>query len=113
MAHEARTAKVELARRRVKRAAGQLREAARDLGAALEDDADVVGVTRATWPADVRNVTAAVQRAVDRYGEVQVVVIARPGRTPHHGPARGEGDTADAHQEARDRDRPAAAGLRR
>lgn len=94
MRGEAQRATLELARRRVKRAAGQLREASADIAAAL-GDTDTVGVVHATKTTDAQTVAALVRLGLDRYGEVDVVVLARPGRAPHHSPEQGTGEPHD------------------
>lgn len=72
-----RVARAASARRRVKRAAGLLREAASDLAASSEG-ADTIGVVHAV---DARTVTEAqdlVRVAQARHGRVDVVILARP-----------------------------------
>jgi hypothetical protein len=89
-------AAVALARRRVKRAGGLLREAASDLAAALSGDATTFGVVHASDEHTIAEATAAVRLAVERHGAVDVVIVAEPRRPPK--PAPGIGDRTDDHR---------------
>jgi hypothetical protein len=84
-------AAVESTLRRVKRASGQLREAARDLSQ-LADGLDVVGVTHVHDGTSAGNASELIALGLGRHGAVDVVVIARSGRRnpprPDHGRRR-------------------------
>lgn len=80
----ASSAAAEVARRRVKRAGGLLREAVRDL-AALADGPTAVGVTRVHDQATAEAARELIALGVGRHGAVDVVVLARPTH-PHQGP---------------------------
>ena len=71
-------ARAGIARRRVKRAAGLLREVTRDLSA-LSGDADTLGVVHVDSDADVHGLHALVTGARAKHPEgVDVVILARP-----------------------------------
>lgn len=84
---DARQAAAEAARRRVRRAAGLLREASRDLAAATGGDT-ALGVIRAHDPPSAQSAHDLIALGIARHGAVDVVVVARPtGRAqPPHGP---------------------------
>jgi hypothetical protein len=89
------TAALQLARRRVKRAVGQLRAASTDLAATLAGaDEDVVGVQHATSLADLEPLAALVRLGLERHGELEIVILARPRRAPTTAP-QGIGDRPD------------------
>lgn len=75
-------ARAEAARRKVKRAAGLLKDAGRDL-AALTEGTDALGVICAHDQPSMRTVSDLIRLGVGRYGAVDVVVIARPVRATH------------------------------
>lgn len=81
------------AKRKVKRASGLLRDAARDLAAAA-DGTDVVGTFVIRDSQDVQTVTAALQLELERRGPHEVVLIREPLKTHPQGPSRGEGEPA-------------------
>lgn len=89
-------AAAEAARRKVKRAEGLLRDAARDL-ASLAGDDDVLGVLRVHDAATVDSVRELIELGAGRHGAVDVVVIARPQRRarsiPTTGPNTGPKET--------------------
>jgi hypothetical protein len=108
------TARVASARRRVKRAAGQIREASADLTAALSGEGvDTVSVTTVRGEHDAQEVARLAKLAAARHGSVEVVILAHPNGSGH--PPRpasaGEGDPHDRATEGegaapRRRDRP-------
>lgn len=89
---DAQHAAADAARRKVKRAAGLLKDAARDLAAAA-DGQEALGVIRAHDAASTQAALELVRLGVGRHGGVDVIVIARPtGRAhPPRPPHRGEG----------------------
>lgn len=94
--HPAQAA-AEAANRRIRRATGLLRDASRDLAAALDDDTPPLGVLNVhdADTADAARDLIAV--GVGRYGAVEVLVLPRPTRRHRHTPTtahQGEGDPA-------------------
>jgi hypothetical protein len=81
----AQASAVELARRKVNRASGLLRDASRAL-AALAEGQDTLGVLRAHDEQSLAGAHELIELGVARHGAVVVVVIARPtgraGSTP-------------------------------
>lgn len=69
----------EAARRKVNRAAGLLRDAARDL-ASLADGNTIVGVQRVHDSETVASARELIATGAARHGAVDVIVIARPTR---------------------------------
>lgn len=72
-----------VARGRVNRIKGQVRELARELAALDHDDVTVVSTTRVH---DAASTDAALERIAfgrARYGAVDVIVVAAPGRRAH------------------------------
>lgn len=85
MGDPAQTARVAAARRRVKRAAGQLREAAADLAAASDATSTVavVHADRDRYTASIDEVDKALAAGLAKYPAVDVVILARTdGRPP-------------------------------
>ena len=82
-------AQAAIARRHVKRAAGQLREAARLL-AQLEDGDGIAAVLHLRRDSDLERVRAAAYEAIQRYGDVDVVIAARTTNTPTPATRQGE-----------------------
>lgn len=95
-------AAAEAARRKVRRASGLLRDAARDLAAAV-DGQTVLGVLHAHDATTIADAEGLIALGVGRYGAVDVIVIARPtGRQSHthHGPQRGAKENEHGQQTA-------------
>lgn len=94
-------ASLELARRRVKRAAGLLREAAADLAGALHGE-QVVAVVTVDDTDDIDDVVAGVQLGLHRHGghPLDVVILTREQRagTPTTAPAPGAKETEHHEQ---------------
>jgi hypothetical protein len=83
------TAAAEVARRKVRRASGLLREAGEAL-AGLVDGEDTVGVLRAHDEGSRAQAQELVTVGCARYGAVDVVVIARPSARERSRDARGQ-----------------------
>lgn len=71
-------ARIAAARRRVKRAAGFLRDAAADLSVVLSEGGDTIGVVHVVDDATARSAADLVRVAHARHGDVDVVILARP-----------------------------------
>ncbi len=71
-------AAAEAARRRVNRAAGHLRDAARDLARLTNGELDVLGVLTVHDADSAQSVSDLVSLERGRHGAVDVVVLARP-----------------------------------
>lgn len=66
-----------IARRRLKRAAGLLREATADL-AALSGDADTIGVVQVNDEQSAQEALAMMRVALTQHGSLDVVILAPP-----------------------------------
>lgn len=75
------------AKDKIKRAAGLLRAAARDLAA--EADADVLGTFRVTDPEGAADVAAALSLALSQRGPLEVTVLVAPRPYPTTVPLNG------------------------
>ena len=97
---DSQQAAAESARRRVRRAAGLLKEATRDLAAAVDGQTSLgtVHVHDASSAESARDLIAL---GVGRHGAVDVIVIARPTRRAGSTPTTaltGEGEAHGTHQ---------------
>lgn len=81
-------AAAEAARRKVKRAEGLLRDAARDL-ASLAGDDNVLGVLRVHDAQTIESAAELIELGAGHHGAVDVVVIARPQRRARSTPTTG------------------------
>lgn len=95
-------ARVADARRRVKRAGGLLREAASDLAAALSDAPDTLAVVHVTNARTADQACDLVHLTADRYGDVDVVILARPAGDPTTAGTTGEGGRNGTHPDRRE-----------
>lgn len=75
-------AAVEAAKRKVKRANGLLKDAARDL-AAITEGQNALGVLRAQDTPSIDAARDLISVSVAHYGAVEVIVIARPAGRAH------------------------------
>lgn len=99
-----RNARAVIARRRIKRAAGLLREAVQDL-AALSDGADTIATVHVDDADSVGDAANVIRVAQSRYGDLDVVILARPSAdaAPTTAGVAGEGDRSDGtSQDTRD-----------
>jgi hypothetical protein len=92
-------AAVEAAARRLKRAAGLLRQATQEL-AALEDGLTVLGVSYVHDRATADSVRNLIDLSVGRHGGVDVIVIARPRRAHSPRPERAKEERNGTRQAA-------------
>ena len=79
-------AAAEVARRKVNRAAGLLRDAQAELAALVADDVEMVGIVRVHDADSLQDACDLAAHGRVRHGIVDVVVIARPRKHTHHGP---------------------------
>jgi len=94
-----RSAAADSARRKIKRANGLLRDAARDLAQLADDDAAPLGVLRAHDSESIAAAHDLISVGVAKHGAVDVIVIAR-SRRDHHSPTGAEENTHGTTQHA-------------